>query len=189
MLSIWLARLMDVLYRYHYGLGLNAIRLFRRIDRFWIRITTAPRRWMRYVWLRRVVRPHHRFVRHMRSLWTGFTDAVGTLERHPRTWMAALRSWWSACREEWFALGRVVGPVVGCIALILTLAAWTNTDFCLNLTYQGTDLGVVDNAAVYDQGAQLARDRVNNVDDSFSVDVVPVFTLQIQGHKTTLSDN
>ena len=66
---------------------------------------------------------------------------------------------------------------------------YSTAEFEQAYTYHGTDLGVVDNAAVYDDGAKLARDRVNNVDDSFSVDVVPVFTLQIQGHKTTLSDN
>lgn len=180
-----LAWLSDALYRYHYGLGLHTMRLFRRIGRLVGRVTYGPRRWMRYTWLRRVVRPAHRFRRSLRHLAGGFGD----LFRRADGQKPSLRGWLSSYREEWFALGRVVGPIAGCLALVLTLAAWANTDFCLNLTYHGTDLGVVDNAAVYDDGAKLARDRVNNVDDSFRVDVVPVFTLQIQGKKATLTDN
>ena len=174
----WLSRLGDAVYRYHYGLGLHTARLFRRMGRSWSRLTAGPRRFMRYVWLRRVVRPTHRFRRRIRHLLRGF----GTLFRTRN-----LRGWLQDYREEWFALGRFLGPVVGCAALAVTLVAWTNTDFCLNLTYQGADLGAVENAAVYDEGAHLARNRVNNVDDSFSVDAVPVFTMQIQGNKTTLS--
>ena len=174
----WLSRVGDAVYRYHYGLGLHTARLFHRMGRGWTRLTAGPRRFVRYVWLRRVVRPAHRFRRRIRHLLGGF----GTLFRTRN-----IRGWLQDYREGWFALGRFLGPVVGCAALIATLVAWTNTDFCLNLTYQGTDLGAVENAAVYDEGAHLARNRVNNVDDSFSVDAVPVFTMQIQGKKTTLS--
>ncbi len=176
--GVWLSRLGDAVYRYHYGLGLHTVRLFRRMGRSWTRLTAGPRRFVRYVWLRRVVWPVHRFRRRVGHLLGGFGSLFRT---------GNVRGWLSDYREEWFALGRFLGPVAGCAALVATLVVWTNTDFCLNLTYQGADLGVVENAAVYDEGAHLARDRVNNVDDSFSVDAVPVFTMQIQGKKATLS--
>lgn len=176
--GMWLSHLGDAVYRYHYGLGLHTARMFRRMGRSWARLTAGPRRLMRYVWLRRVVWPTHRFRRRVGHLLGGF----GTLFR-----TGNVRGWLSDYREEWFALGRCLGPVLGCAVLVATLVVWTNTDFCLNLTYQGADLGAVENAAVYDEGAHLARNRVNNVDDSFSVDAVPVFTMQIQGKKATLS--
>lgn len=183
-ICVWLSYCMDVLYRYHYGLGLHTVRLFRRFGRLMGRVTAAPRRWMRYVWLRRVVRPVHRLRRRVRRLWGGFID----LFRKSETPFAQrVGQWITAYTEEWFALGRALGPVVGVAALVVTLALWTRTDFCLNLTYQGSDLGVVENAAVYDEGARLARDRVKNEDDSFTVDAVPVFTMTLQRHNTPLS--
>jgi len=190
----FLSRLGDVLYRYHYGVGLQTARLFRRLGRLTARLTAGPRRWLRYVWLRRAVRPAHRFRRRVRRLAEGFAalfrrDTYEGEKRDLPAFGRRFRGWLKDYREEWFALGRTLGPIAGCVALTLTLAAWIRTDFCLHLTYQGADLGVVENAAVYDAGAALARDRVNNVDDSFSVDAVPVFTMRIQGKKAALSGN
>ena len=183
-ICVWLSYCMDVLYRYHYGLGLHTVRLFRRMGRFMTRVTAPLRRWMRYVWLRRAVRPAHRLRRRVRRLGEGF---VALFRKGETPFMHRVRQWFTAYTEEWFALGRFLGPVVGMVALVVTLGLWTNTDFCLNLTYQGSDLGVVENAAVYDEGARLARDRVKNEDDSFSVDAVPVFTMTMQRHNTPLS--
>ena len=183
-ICVWLSYCMDVLYRYHYGLGLHTVRLFRRFGRLMGRVTAAPRRWLRYVWLRRVVRPAHRLRRRVRRLWGGFIDLF---RRGETPFTQRVGQWITAYTEEWFALGRTLGPVVGVAALVVTLALWTRTDFCLNLTYQGSDLGVVENAAVYDEGARLARDRVKNEDDSFTVDAVPVFTMEIQKKKAPLS--
>ena len=180
----WLSRIGDALYRYHYGVGLQTVRLMRRTGRAIARITAAPRRWARYVWVRRVVWPAHRFGRGMGHLWAAFIGLFCGGTPFGVRW----RRLFTGCREEWHSLGRLLGPAVGAAALAVTLVTWTNTDFCLNLTYQGHDLGVVENAAVYDEGALLARNRVNNVDDSFTVDNVPVFTMQIKGNKAALTD-
>lgn len=181
-LGFWWYWWMEALYRYHYGLGLHTIRLFRRLGRLTVRLTRGPRRWVRYMWLRHAVRPVHRFRRRMRRLGGGMA-ALFRRGGEKQTFSA----WCKEYREEWFSLGRMFGPLVGGAALAVTLIAWTNTTFCLGLSYRGHDLGVVDNAAVYDVGANMARDRVNNVDDTFAVDVVPTFTLQIQGKKAPLT--
>jgi len=186
--AAFLSRLWDGMYRYHYGVGLQTARLCRRIRRFAGRITAAPRRFVRYVWLRRVVRPAHRFHRRIRRLATGFINVFRRQEGAPAGFFRRLRHWGTDYREEWFSLGRLLGPLAGGAVLALTLIGWAGTDFCLNLTYQGNELGVVENAAVYDEGALLARDRVNNEDDSFTVDAVPVFTMEIQGKKSALTD-
>ena len=181
-LGFWWYWWREALYRYHYGLGLHTIRLFRRLGRLTVRLTRGPRRWVRYMWLRHAVRPVHRFRRRMRRLGGGMA-ALFRRGGEKQTFSA----WCKEYREEWFSLGRMFGPLVGGAALAVTLIAWTNTTFCLGLSYRGHDLGVVDNAAVYDVGANMARDRVNNVDDTFAVDVVPTFTLQIQGKKAPLT--
>ena len=181
-IALWLSRWMEALYRYHYGLGLHTMRLCRRFGRFVGRVTKGPRRWMRYVWLLFAVRPIHRFRRRMRRLGGG----IAQLFRRGGE-KQTFSQWCKEYREEWFTLGRVFGPLVGGAALAITLVGWSQVNFCLGITYRGHDLGVVDNAAVYNVGAQMARERVNNVDDTFTVDVVPTFTLQIQGKKAPLT--
>ena len=47
-------------------------------------------------------------------------------------------------------------------------------------------MGVIDHASVYDEAASLARSRVTNEDDSFTVDRVPTLTLVVQGGQATM---
>ena len=84
-------------------------------------------------------------------------------------------------------MGRLLGPVVGVMFLVTTIQTWTGTEFCLALSYRGAELGVIEHASVYDEAASMARDRVTNEDDSFTVDVVPTLTLTIKGGKTPLN--
>lgn len=156
------------------------------------------RRWIGYQWLRRVVRPTHRFFRRQRLLGTRMRPAFEQLrEAAKKNFFAVFPCFWHLCRsavknywDEVSALGRFVGPVVAALALWVTVGAWTGTEFCLAVTYQGKEIGLVESAAVYDRGAALARGRVINADDSFKVDAVPVFTMTIRRNKaTTLSEN
>ena len=182
--TTWLSRIGDAMYRYHYGIGLHTARLTRRVGRSIARVTASPRRWLRYVWVRRMVWPVHRFWRGMGHLGADFVGLFRGGDPFRVRWGRLFRD----RKEEWRSLGRLLGPVAGAAALAATLMVWTNMDFCLNLSYHGYDLGVVENAAVYDEGALLARNRVNNVDDSFTVDNVPVFTMRIQGSKAPMTD-
>jgi len=184
-------------YRYHYGLGLHTARLFRRIGRWLSRITAPARRVCRYLWMRRVALPAHRLRRRALNLVRQMRPAgrllADNFKKNPllvfpcffRLCRSAVRHYW----DELTALGRLMGPLAAGAALAATILAWTNTDFCLNLTYQGADLGVVENAAVYDAGAALARGRVINADNSFTVDDVPTLTMTIQKHNTPLTDS
>lgn len=184
------------LYRYHYGLGIHTVRLCRRIGgRIW-RLSRPLRRWVRYQWLRCVVRPVHRFVRRQKLLGTRMQPAFHQLrEAAKKNVFAIFPCFWHLCRsavknywEELTALGRFVGPVTAALLLTVTISAWTGTEFCLTLTYQGEELGLVESAAVYDRGAELARGRVINADHSFEVDAVPVFTMTLRRGKATLTD-
>ncbi len=183
-------------YRYHYGVGLHTIRLCRRFRRWLSRVTAPARRLCRYLWMRRVVLPAHRLRRRVRNVWHQMRPAgrqladcfkknpLSVVPRFFRLCRSAVHHYW----DELTALGRLAGPVAAGAVLAVTILTWTNTEFCLSLTYQGNDLGVVESAAVYDRGAALARGRVINADNSFAVDDVPTLTMTIQKHNTPLSD-
>ena len=189
-------RLGERVYRYHYGLGIHTLRLCRRILRLAARLTRPYRRFVRYVWVRRVVRPVHRFVRRQRLLGARMKPAFHQLgEARKKSFFSIFPCLWHLCRsavknywEELASLGRFVGPIAAALVLVVTLGVWTGIDFCLAVTYQGEELGLVDSAAVYDRGAALARGRVINADASFEVDAVPVFTMTLRRGKATLSD-
>lgn len=184
-----LAAVVDALYQYHYQLGVYVLRRLRRFVRFLARVTAKPRRSLRYVWLVAVVRPIHRFFRRMVRLVVGFPRAYAgmsaDLRRNPLTlfvWLPrGVLRWLRRQKEELFSLGRLLGPIAAAVLMVSTVNYWANTQFCLALTYRGAELGVIDHASVYDEGASLARSRVTNEDDSFSVDRVPTLTLVVQG--------
>lgn len=185
------------LYRYHYGVGIHTVRLMRCIGRRTWRLVHPLRRRLRYLWLRFAVRPVHRFVRRQRLLARRMRPAFRQLgEAAKQSVPAVFSCFWHLCRsavrnywDSLTALGRLLGPVVATAVLVVTLGVWRDTDFCLAVTYQGEELGLVESAAVYDRGAALARGRVINADDSFAVDAVPTFTMTLRRGKATLSDN
>ena len=191
------AVVMEWLYNYHYQLGVYVLRHLRRFGRFAARATEKPRRYLRYGWRMAVARPIRRFFRRMAGLVTGFPRAFAgmgaAMRKNPLALFAwlprGLGRWMHRHREEWFSLGRLVGPVAAAVVLGMTISRWANTDFCLALSYRGADLGVIEHASVYDEAASLARSRVTNEDDSFVVDRVPTLTLVLQDGKSPLNAN
>lgn len=191
-----LSLIWEWLYLYHYGVGIHTCRLMHRIGRRIGRLTRPVRRWLRYLWLRRVVRPVHRFFHRQKVLGARMKPAFNQLgEAAKKNVLSIFPCFWHLCRsavknywEELSALGRLLGPVAAGAVLVATLTAWTNIEFCLAVTYGGQELGLVESATVYDRGAALARGRVINADDSFSVEMVPTFTMTIRGGQATMSD-
>lgn len=192
----WFTVCWEWLYRYHYGVGVHTYRLLRRIGRWLERLTRPLRRLVRYIWLRRAVLPVHRFVHRQRILGKRMKPAFHQLrEAAKKNIFAIFPCFWHLCRSavknywgELSSLGRLVGPVLSAVLLFITLTSWSNLEYCLTVTYQGQELGVVESAAVYDRGAALARGRVINADDSFQVDAVPVYTMTIRSGQAMLSD-
>ena len=189
-LSLW-----ERLYRYHYGVGVQTLRLCRRVGRWVARVTRPLRRWVQYQWLRRVARPIHRFVRRQKLLGTRMKPAFHQLgEAAKQNIFAIFPRFWHLCRsavknywEELTALGRLIGPLAAGALLLVTLSGWTAQEYCLSVTYRGQEIGAVESAAVYDLGAALARGRVINADDSFSVDAVPTYTMTVRGSESMLT--
>lgn len=194
-LAGFFARVGEALYHYHYGLGVYAIRRSRRWIRFLARVTRRPRRRIHYVWLVAVSRPIRRFFRRVWSMVPGFPRSYrgmgGALKKNPLSliwWLPrGFLRWLRDYRESWFSIGRLLGPIAATVVLVSTVQTWLSTEFCLSLSYHGVELGVIDHASVYDEGASMARDRVTNEDDSFTVDMVPTLTLVVRGGKTSMN--
>ena len=192
---VWLL-VWEWLYLYHYNVGVHTIRLFRSLWRRADRLTRPLRRVLRYVWLRRVVLPLHRVVHRQKMLGRRMKPAFQQLgQAAKKNVLSIFPCFWHLCRsavknywEELCALGRLLGPVAAVAALVITVNVWRNTEFCLAVKYQGEDIGLVDSAAVYDRGAELARGRVINADDSFEVAAVPTFKMTVRRGKATLSE-
>ena len=125
-LLLWL---WDACYGYHYSLGVFVLRKARRVARFAARITRKPRHFMRYLWIVGVTRPIRRFFRRIWRLISGLPLSlihvwktkkltVGNLLMWlPRSILRWLRDY----AEEWYSLGRFLGPVAGGVVLLMTM--------------------------------------------------------------------
>ncbi len=183
-------------YRFYYGIGLHAIRLRRRVKRAVRPKLQRMGRAIALVWRRRVALPVSRQWRKLKKLFTAFPGALrelwasgkgNPLRMFPcfgRLTKRAVKHY----KDELLMLWRLTGPLVATAALIITLTAWRNTEFCLSLTYAGQELGYIDNEKDYTVAAEMATDRVVNVDNSFSVEAAPKLAMTIKGNHTTLSE-
>lgn len=184
-------------YRFYYGVGLHAIRLARRIRRSLTPGIRQARRKLALIWKRRIGLPAHRQWVKLRRVFAAFPPAMRELGRtvkaHPLRlfpYMVALGKRAVAhYREELLTLWRLTGPVIATVTLLVTLTVWSNTEFCLALTYAGQDIGHIENENAYSVAAQMACDRVVNVDNFFSVEAAPTLAVTIKGSKETLSES
>lgn len=191
-----LAAANETAYRFHYMQGMCVLRRLHSIRRTLVAASAPLRRRVTLLWRRTVTRRIRRLGRAWRFFLDGFPTArrelaeaakqstfavfpcIGRLikrafERHHRHYVKA----WA-----------VMGPAAALVVLIITVVAWVNTNFCLELTYRGESLGYIDNAIVYDEAAGMAIDRVVNVDNSFSVDTSPKFSIAIKGENPVMDN-
>ncbi len=190
------SRAMDRLYRFFYGIGLHTARMWHRVKRSTRPLRVKVARSLRYVWLRVVAHPVRRQWRKLRGVFVAIPPACkelaagvkkNPLSVFPNLWSLARRAV-AHYREELLMLWRLTGPVMATLVLLITVAVWTNTDFCLSLTYRGEKLGYIDSEGIYSSAAAMATGRVVNVDNSFSVDNAPTLSVTVQGRRNTLTD-
>lgn len=194
--KVKLAAVNETVYRFHYGLGMQVLRRLHRTRRRLVTAAAPLRRRLMVLWRRTVTRRVHRIGRAWKFFLAGFPAAGRELAA------AAKHSVFSvfpclgdliarAFRRHRHQLAKawlLVGPAAALIVFCITVGAWVNTKFCLELTYRGEPLGYIDNAMVYNEAAGLATDRVVNVDNSFSVDASPKYSIAIKGDNAVMDN-
>ena len=191
-----LAGLWNALYRYHYIVGMQTARLCSRLGRFVRRATVPARQRLALLWrhavqlpLHRQARRHRQFLRHLSRAGEELRQArCQGLRRTAACFGHLCRRAVHRYRGELLGIWGVVGPTAACVVLLLTVSAWMHTDFCLSLAYQGQQLGYIDNEGTYEQAAAMAKERVVNVDNSFSVEAVPALAVTVQGNNAVLDN-
>ncbi len=184
-------------YRFNYVLGVQVLRKIHRARRSVVAATAPIRRRLVLLWRWLVTRRTRRLSRAWKYFMTGFPVARKELAA------AAKKNVISVVPCFWRIMERAVhrhkshllkawvlaGPAVALVVLAVTVGAWANTTFCLQLVYRGEPLGYIDNAKVYTEAAGMATDRVVNVDNSFSVDETPKFTVAIKGNNSVMDNS
>ncbi len=191
-----LAAANEAVYRFHYGLGMQALRRLHRTRRTLVTATAPLRRRLTLLWRRTVTRRVRRLGRAWKFFLAGFPAAGRELAAAAKHGVfsvfpcfgslvvRAYRRHRSQLTKAWV----FVGPAAALVVLCVTVGAWVNTKFCLELTYRGESLGYIDNAIVYNEAAGMATDRVVNVDNSFSVEASPKFAIAIKGDNAVMDN-
>ena len=192
-----LVHMREVIYRYHYGLGIQTLRHIRRAYRWLYQKTTPLRRQLLLIWRLRVTRPFRRAKQEWKRFLSGFPIAGKELVKASKSGIPSVFSCFSRLakravrrhnrqiRTVWY----LAGPFAAITVFTISVTAWANTDFCLTLTYQDQKLGYIDNEMTYTQAAALANNRVVNVDNAFSIDRSPKLAITVKGSNAVLSDN
>lgn len=187
----------ETVYRVQYLLGARVIRRVNRVRRGLYKKSAPLRRRLTVLWRRVVTRR----IRRVKRAWKFFTAALPAARRElsaaaKHSVFSVFPCLWDLTKRAIFRHRRhfakawlVAGPAAALAVFAITVVAWVNTNFCLELTYRGESLGFIDSAIVYDAAADKAINRVVNVDNSFSVDTSPKFAIAIKGDNETLGDD
>jgi murein DD-endopeptidase MepM/ murein hydrolase activator NlpD len=187
----------EATYRFNYALGMRVLRRLHSIRRRSVKALVPYRRQLTLLWRRVVTRRVRRVQRAWKFFLAGFPIAGREVASAAKRSVFAVFPCFGqivarALRRHRRHFARVwvlAGPVAALIVFGVTIGAWTNTEFCLSLNYRGQPLGYIDNALVYDTAADMAIDRVVNVDNSFSVDAAPSLTIAIKGDNAVMNDS
>lgn len=182
----------EALYRFNYMTGAGTVRIARRL---WY-ATRRPRRALLRGWKKYIAEPVGGAFSRIRQMFAHCPVAwreLRTADEDERP--GVLTAFFHLCRRarvsyrnELSLLWALIGPTAALAVLLITVSVWSHTAFCLSLTYEGQKLGYIDREGVYDAAAALAKGRVVNVDQSFSVAAVPEVAITVQGSAPVLSD-
>ncbi len=193
----WCCRLEYALYCYHYQLGVRTIRRARLYGRRLAYIFAPVTNGVSHLWQRRIAEPLTGLMVRFGRMFAAFPVAFRELrDTGRRNFWAMFPHFIYLCRravnryrDELRTIWTFVGPVAATAVLVITILSWSRVNFALNLEYQGQDLGLIENETVYDAAATLARERVNNEDNSFVVEEVPRLAVTMQRGAAVLDDS
>ena len=188
--------------RFLYMVGIQSMRILkrwkRRASRFFRPVTNLLRRAWRAtggLWLGRVRKELTRLRegfqiagRRLRAAKTrgavpvlleSFKVAGRGVVRHRRIWCSVLN---------------VAAPVAAVFLLVGTVQYWTSLEFGLNLTYNGENLGIIENERVFEEATQMVSQRMVHASDGEdaageAVSMTPSFSLTVSdGSSYTLAN-
>lgn len=168
--------------RFLYIVGIQSVRInhriCRRCARFFSPVTSFFKKiynWTIGRWLRGVKRE-------LRSIRNGFIDAgkrihsaKGLKGRAKEVFCAAGRAI-VAHRGILGGIINIAAPAAAIALFVLTAQNLSNAQYGLELSYNGTSLGCVENENVVGEAVDMASERVSNAAETVDVDVVPTYT-------------
>ena len=83
----------------------------------------------------------------------------------------------------------LAAPVMAVFVLVATIQHWSTLTFALAVEYDGESIGYVSDESVFDAGAELAVERVNNTDNSFHVRRTPKMTITVASRSDIMDEN
>ncbi len=188
---------LDRLCRCVYWLGAQTLRRLHRVRRAARKHWQTFAKWFSDRWWVFVRRPVRRYTRRMKGFFCAFPPAFRELGAAAKKnifkvfpcFFGLIGRAARHYREALHSIVRLIAPIAAAAVLIVTVNVWLNTDFCLALTYEGQELGYIDSENTFIDASALAKERVVDVDNTFSLSTTPGVSVRIRGERETMSEN
>lgn len=169
--------IVNAVYPFCYYIGIQSIRFWRIVQtRFW-RIAEPIGRFFRALWkvlvlsrvenLQAEKKRRHRQLEvekaKNRALWE--EDRARSILR----WIAyPFRAIWIYRRLVWTGFN-YVAPVAAICVMAITINQWAQATYALYVSYDGQEIGYVQDETVFEEGLALAQSRVASIDNTLSL--------------------
>lgn len=175
------------------------MRIFKRVHRRASRFFRPVFRFFRRLWQATGGYWLHRVARELHSVREGFSIAADRLKKARRV------GFFPAARESFRVVGRglvrhkrvwctflnIAAPIAAAAALFLTVQYWNSLDFGLTLSYNGTQIGVIESEKIFDEATQMVSERMvfdTAGAEEDAVAITPVFALTVSDGEETYTN-
>ena len=182
-----------------YVVGIQSMRILKRVHRRASRFFRPVFRFFRRLWQATGGRWFRRVAREFHSVREGFSIAAERLRKARRV------GFFSAAKESFRVMGRgivrhkrvwctflnIAAPIAAAAALFLTVQYWNSLDFGLALSYNGTQIGVIESEKVFEEATQMVSERMvfDTADEQEeAVAITPVFALTVSDGEETYTN-
>ena len=162
-----------------YYIGIQTTRYFRLIcRRLYSGVWMPLARFFRAVWravMERRIENFRVYHRKCQKKMAAERETIERLQTDDRQ-RAVLRRMLYPFRTAWTyrryvtTVFNYVAPVAAFVVMLAVIARWTGDDYALYVTYQGANIGYVSDEVVFEQGLEMAKNRVAPIDSEFTAD-------------------
>ncbi len=182
-----------------YLVGIQSMRILKRLKRRTVRFLRPAARFFGRVWQATGARWLRRVGKELSSVREGFSIAGRRLRRAKEegvlsvvgeTFRVAGRGILRH-RRIWCTALNIAAPVAAVCLLVGTVRYWTGIEFGLDLTYNGESIGVIENEKVFEQATEMVSQRMvhDASSENENVSITPTFALTTaQASDYTLAD-